>query len=310
MQLGMVGLGRMGGNMVERIRRYSGHRVVAFDQSEETAKRAREVGVACAHTLEELVASLSGSSPRVVWVMVPAGSATDSTIEALAGLLSPGDIIVDGGNSRWSDDVERYGRLRAQGIGYVDVGTSGGIHGLRNGYCMMVGGDKEHVAELTPILEALAPPYGDGPHGPGWLHVGQAGAGHYVKMVHNGIEYGMMRALGEGFALFNASQYDLDLAAIAHLFMQGSIIKSDLVGLAANALETEGNSLAALEPIVKHSGEGQWTVEEAMRLGVPVHVIAASLFARFDSQDGGDFASKLVAALRNQFGGHAVTRKT
>lgn len=309
MQLGMVGLGKMGGNMVERLVRGCEHQVVAFDQEPRaiTDLRHRGVDVTAAYSLSGLVDHLV--APRVVWVMVPAGEATEKTIDELAGLLEPGDVIIDGGNSNWHDDTRRHATLEQAGISYVDVGTSGGVHGLNNGYCMMVGGDDAAIKLITPILDTLAPAP-NGVHGPGWLHVGLAAAGHYVKMIHNGIEYGMMRAIAEGFGIMAASEFDLDLASIAHLFMRGSVVRSWLIELMAAALDAEGNNLAGLAPVVKDSGEGRWTVDEAVRLRVPAHVIAASLFSRFDSQDGGDFAAKCEAALRAKFGGHAVVRQS
>jgi 6-phosphogluconate dehydrogenase len=308
MQLGMVGLGKMGGNMVERLVRGGEHEVVAFDREPRaiTDLRHRGVAVTAGYSLDGLVEHLA--TPRVVWVMVPAGQPTESTIDELADLLEPGDVIIDGGNTNWRDDTRRHPSLAERGIHYVDVGTSGGVHGLNNGYCMMVGGDDDAIKLISPILDTLAPAP-NAVHGPGWLHVGPAGAGHYVKMVHNGIEYGMMRAITEGFGIFAASEFDLDHAAIAHLWMRGSVVRSWLIELMAAAFEAEGNDLAGLEPVVKDSGEGRWTVDEAVRLRVPAHVIAASLFARFDSQGSGDFASRGEAALRNQFGGHEVGRK-
>jgi len=307
MRLGMVGGGRMGGNMARRILRDSEHDVVVYDRDPDVVAQMVQIGAGGANSLEELVDKLLGDGPRLVWVMVPAGEATQQTVDALAALLKPGDVIVDGGNSKWTDDRDRQEKLREVGIHYVDVGTSGGVWGLDNGYCMMVGGDDEAVAALAPFLTILAPPF-DEEHGPGWLHVGPTGAGHYVKMVHNGIEYGMMRAIMEGFGLFDACEFDLDNAAIAHLWMRGSVIRSWLVELAALAFEAEGNDLAALAPVVSDSGEGRWTVEEGLRLRVPLEVITASLFARFASQGRGDFAGRGEAALRQQFGGHAVVR--
>lgn len=308
MQLGMVGLGKMGGNMVRRILRDSSHEVVAFDREPDAITQVQQQGGAVrgVYSLPGLVERLD--APRVVWIMVPAGRPTEATIDELTDLLAPGDVIVDGGNTNWHDDTRRYSALAQRGIHYVDVGTSGGVHGLNNGYCMMVGGDDDAVKLIAPILNALAPAPNEA-HGPGWLHVGPAGAGHYVKMVHNGIEYGMMRAITEGFGIFDASEFDLDHAAIAHLWMRGSVVRSWLVELMAKAFEAEGNNLAGLEPVVKDSGEGRWTVDEAVRLRVPAHVITASLLARFASQGGGDFASRGEAALRNQFGGHEVARR-
>ncbi|MEI2701584.1 MAG: decarboxylating 6-phosphogluconate dehydrogenase [Baekduia sp.] len=305
-QIGFVGLGRMGGNMVARIKRDSEHEVVAFDMGAEAVAKAVEHGASGASSLEELVSQLD--APRTVWVMVPAGEPTQQTVDQLAALLEPGDTIVDGGNSKWTDDVARGEALALEGIHYVDVGTSGGVWGLEVGYCMMVGGPDEAIERLAPFLDVLAPPPDD-EHGPGWGHMGGVGSGHYVKMVHNGIEYGMMQAYAEGFGLFDASDFELDNAKIAHLWMRGSVVRSWLCELAANAFDQEGNDLAALEPVVQESGEGKWTIEDALEKKIPVPVITASLFARYDSQSKGDFAAKVNAALRAQFGGHAVQRK-
>ena len=305
-QIGFVGLGRMGGNMVARIRRDSDHDVVAFDFDEKAVGRAKKAGAAGAKSLRDLVKQLE--PPRIVWIMVPAGDPTTKTVNELAKLLDRDDTIVDGGNSRWTDDKERAAALKKQGIHYVDVGTSGGVWGLQVGYCMMVGGPQKAVKRLAPFLDVLAPPPDD-EHGPGWGHFGPTGAGHYVKMVHNGIEYGMMQAYAEGFGLFDASEYELDNAQIAHLWMQGSVVRSWLCELLANAFEQEGNSLDALEPYVEDSGEGRWTVEDAIDKRIPMPVITASLFERFSSRGQGEFAAKVNAALRNQFGGHAVRKK-
>ncbi|MDX6670810.1 MAG: 6-phosphogluconate dehydrogenase [Solirubrobacteraceae bacterium] len=305
MQLGFVGLGKMGGNMVHRIHRDSDHTVVAFDFSEDAVREAEGNGATGASALDDLVSKLD--APRVVWIMVPAGDPTEQTVKALAALLDSGDTIVDGGNSRWTDDKRRAQELAERGIDYVDVGTSGGVWGLSVGYCMMVGGADAAVERLSPILDVLAPPTTE-EHGPGWGHFGPPGAGHYVKMVHNGIEYGIMQAYAEGFGLFHHCEYELDNAKIAHLWMQGSVVRSWLCELAALAFEQEGNDLAALEPFVEDSGEGRWTVEDAIDKRVPTPVITESLYARFASRGQGDFAAKVNAALRNQFGGHAVKK--
>jgi 6-phosphogluconate dehydrogenase len=243
----------------------------------------------------------------MVWIMVPSGAPTQQTVDKLAALLESDDMIIDGGNSRWSDDKARAVQLKAKGIHYVDVGTSGGVWGLDVGYCMMVGGPPRAVKRLAPILDVLAPA-SDAEHGPGWGHFGPTGAGHYVKMVHNGVEYGMMQAYAEGFALFDACEYELDNAKIAHLWMQGSVVRSWLCELAARAFEQEGNDLKGLEPYVEDSGEGRWTVEDAIELRIPAPVITASLFERFSSRARGSFAAKVNAALRAQFGGHAVKK--
>ena len=303
MQLGFVGLGRMGGNMVHRIHRDSDHEVVAFDFSEEAVQEAESHGATGASSLEEVVEKLD--KPRAVWVMVPAGDPTEQTVMTLADLLEEGDMVIDGGNTRWTDDKRRAEALRSKGIHYVDVGTSGGVWGIDVGYCMMVGGPDEAVERLSPILDVLAPPETE-EHGPGWGHFGPTGAGHYVKMVHNGVEYGMMQAYAEGFALFDACEYELDNAKIAHLWMQGSVVRSWLCELAARAFEMEGNDLESLEPYVEDSGEGRWTVEDTIDKRVPAPVITTSLFERFSSRGQNAFAAKVNAALRNQFGGHAV----
>jgi 6-phosphogluconate dehydrogenase len=305
MQLGFVGLGKMGGNMVHRIHRDSDHKVVAFDFSEEAVQEAEGHGAAGAGSLEEVVEKLD--APRTVWVMVPSGDATEQTVAKLGELLEEGDTVVDGGNTRWTDDKRRAEALAEKGIHYVDVGTSGGVWGIKVGYCMMVGGPDEAVERLAPILDVLAPP-ADDEHGAGWGHFGPVGAGHYVKMVHNGVEYGMMQAYAEGFSLFDASEYELDNAKVAHLWMQGSVVRSWLCELAALAFEQEGNDLAGLKPHVEDSGEGRWTVEDSIDKRIPTPVITTSLFERFSSRGQNAFAAKVNAALRAQFGGHAVEK--
>jgi 6-phosphogluconate dehydrogenase len=297
MELGFVGLGRMGGNMVTRLVQ-GGHRVVAYDRSAGAAALAKASGAEIVASLEELPRVLH--APRAVWIMVPAGEPTESTIDTLAGLLARDDVIVDGGNTRWKDDVRRGRSLAARGLHYVDAGTSGGVWGLQNGYCLMIGGEPDVVARLAPVFTTLAPPGG-------WLHVGAVGAGHYVKMIHNGIEYGMMQAYAEGFELMSASDYRLDLPAIATLWNQGSVVRSWLLELAADALAADP-TLAHLKPYVEDSGEGRWTVEDAVEKAVPAPVITAALYARFRSRRDNSFADRLLAALRNQFGGHAVRR--
>ena len=303
MQLGFVGLGKMGGNMVHRIHRDSDHKVVAFDFSDEAVKTTEEYGATGASSLEDLVSKLE--APRAVWIMVPAGDATQETVDALADLLEDGDAIIDGGNSRWTDDKARAEALAAKGIEYADVGTSGGVWGLEVGYCMMVGGTDEAIARLAPILDVLAPPETE-EHGPGWQHFGGPGAGHYVKMVHNGVEYGLMQAYAEGFDLFDKSEYELDNAKIAHLWMQGSVVRSWLCELAANAFEQDGNELSELDAYTEDSGEGRWTIQDATDRDVPTPVMTAALYARFYSRGNGDFTGRVLSALRNQFGGHAV----
>ncbi len=306
-QIGFIGLGRMGGNMVARIKRDSDHEVVALDLDLEAVERAVGVGAEGASDMADMVSKLD--APRTIWIMVPAGGPTQSTVDELAGLLEAGDTIVDGGNSKWTDDKLRAEQLEPKGIHYVDVGTSGGVWGLEVGYCMMVGGPDEAVRRLAPFLDVLAPPSTE-EHGPGWGHMGPTGAGHYVKMVHNGIEYGLMQAYAEGFDLFDKSEYELDNAKIAHLWMQGSVVRSWLCELAALAFEQDGNDLASLSGYTADSGEGRWTIEEAIDKDVPTPVITASLYARFTSRGNGDYANRILAALRNQFGGHAVKSHT
>jgi 6-phosphogluconate dehydrogenase len=299
MQLGFIGLGKMGGNMVHRIRRDSDHDVVAFDYNEDAVSTAEGHGATGVHSLEDLVAALT--APRMVWIMVPSGDPTEQTIQALAPLLEPGDVIVDGGNTKWHDDVRRAAELDAQGIHYVDVGTSGGVWGLEIGYCMMVGGHQDSVDRLAPILDVLAPP-------DGWRHFGDAGAGHFVKMVHNGVEYGIMQAYAEGFELMHKSKFPIELKEVAGLWNRGSVVRSWLCELAENAFAAEGNDLEALKGHVSDSGEGRWTIVDAIDHDVPTPVITASLYARFYSRGEGDYTHRVLAALRNQFGGHAVER--
>ncbi len=295
MQIGFVGLGKMGLNMVTRLRR-GGHAVVAFDQKADAVSRAEAAGAVGAASLDALVAALD--APRAVWIMVPAGDPTESTVRGLAARLSRGDTIVDGGNSRFHDDVRRASDLAAVGIDYVDAGTSGGIWGLEEGYCLMVGGRADVCERLSPIFGTLAP-------SDGYLHVGGHGAGHYVKMVHNGIEYGLMQAYAEGFELMHKSEYPLDLPAIARLWTRGSVVRSWLLELTARAL-CEDPGLEALEGHVEDSGEGRWTLHEGVDRAVPLPALTAALFARFRSREDNPFAERLLAALRQQFGGHAV----
>jgi 6-phosphogluconate dehydrogenase len=295
MQLGMIGLGRMGANMVRRLLR-DGHEVVAFNRTAEKTREIAGEGAGAAFTLEELVAKLE--PPRAVWIMVPAGDATEAQIEDLLPLLAPADTIVDGGNTNFHDDQRRYPALKAKGIHYVDAGVSGGIWGLANGFCLMVGGDPEPVQRLEPIFRSLAPQ-------DGYLHVGGPGAGHYVKMVHNGIEYGMMQAYAEGFEILHASDYKLDLHGIAHIWNHGSVVRSWLLELAERAFQND-QDLEHLKGWVADSGEGRWTVQEAIDRDVPAPVITMSLIMRLRSRQDDSYGAKVLAALRNEFGGHAV----
>jgi 6-phosphogluconate dehydrogenase len=299
MQLGFIGLGKMGGNMVHRIHRDSDHQVVAFDYNEAAVGAAEGHGATGVHSLEDLVGALE--KPRTIWLMVPHGDPTEQTIWKLAPLLEEGDTIVDGGNTKWHDDVRRASALAEQGIHYVDVGTSGGVWGIDVGYCMMVGGHEESVQRLAPVLDVLAPP-------DGWRHFGDAGAGHFVKMVHNGVEYGIMQAYAEGFELMYKSKFPIELKEVANLWMQGSVVRSWLLELAGRAFEQDGNDLEGIKGYVSDSGEGRWSIADGIDLDVPTPVMAASLYARFYSRDEGDYTHRVLAALRNQFGGHAVER--
>jgi 6-phosphogluconate dehydrogenase len=296
MRIGFIGLGRMGGNMVRRLVR-DGHEVVVYNRTPEKTTEIAGEGATPSYSIAELVTKLE--PPRAVWVMVPAGDATEAQIAELLDHLEPGDTIIDGGNTNFHDDVRRHADLAAKGIHYVDAGTSGGIWGLQVGYCLMVGGDTEAVSALEPIFLSLAPK-------DGYLHIGGPGAGHYVKMVHNGIEYGLMQAYAEGFEIMHASDYDLDLAAISELWMQGSVVRSWLLELAGRAFRANGPDLEHLKGFVADSGEGRWTVQEAIDHDVPAPVITFSLLTRFRSRQDDSYGAKVLAALRNEFGGHAV----
>jgi 6-phosphogluconate dehydrogenase len=298
MDLGMIGLGKMGAYMAERLVR-AGHRVVGYDLSPESVARVAAVGAEGAASLEALVTALP--APRAVWVMVPSGDPVDKTLAALLPHLAPGDIIIDGGNSNFHDTLRRAEQCQAAGCHLVDVGTSGGIWGLSEGYSMMVGGDEDAVAHLTPILQALAPAPDKG-----WGRVGPAGAGHFVKMVHNGIEYGLMESYAEGFAILQAqAEWSLDLAGIAEIWRFGSVIRSWLLDLTAAAL-TDDPALTDVAPFVADSGEGRWTLLEALDLEVPAPVIALALMQRLESRDQVEYADRLLAVMRGRFGGHAV----
>ena len=296
MELAIVGLGRMGGNMARRLH-LAGHQVVAFNRSPDKTREIMGEGLDGAFTPQEVVAKLK--APRVVWLMVPAGDATQATLEEFAALLQPGDTIVDGGNSNFHDTKRRYEELKPRGINFVDAGISGGIWGLKNGYGTMVGGDPEAVKLLEPIFLALAPPGG-------YVHCGPSGSGHYTKMVHNGIEYGLMQAYAEGFEILHASEYPIDLEAVAKAWQYGTVIRSWLLELAGLAFEQHGEDLGDIRGWVEDSGEGRWTVQEAMDLDVPAPVITLSLLTRFRSRQEESYAARVLAALRNQFGGHAV----
>jgi len=298
MQLGFIGLGKMGANMVQRLLE-GGHKVVVYDRSDEAIKSSEAKGATAASSLEDLVKKLD--KPAAVWVMVPSGAPVNQTIDALKPILAKGDIVIDGGNSNFKESKAHSDDCRNSGLEWVDVGTSGGIWGLKLGYCMMIGGEEEPVKRLDPIFKTLAPENG-------YLHAGKAGAGHYAKMIHNGIEYGMMQAYGEGFEILRASDYDFNLAALAELWMQGSVIRSWLLELCGDALKRDPD-LKGIKDYVEDSGEGRWTVLEAIEHDVPALTLMLSLMVRFRSRQEESFSAKVIAALRKEFGGHGVKAK-
>ena len=325
MQIGMIGLGRMGGNIVRRLLA-RGHKAVVFDQSTAAIDRLAGEGATPSTGLEDLVAKLE--KPRVAWVMLPAGTPTEDAIAALAKLMAPGDIIIDGGNTFYKDDIRRAAALKAKGIRYVDVGTSGGVWGLERGYCMMIGGDADTVHHLDPVFSALAPGRGDIPRTrgregrdprveQGYIHAGPSGAGHFVKMIHNGIEYGLMQAYAEGFDILKHAnspdlpaeqRFDFDLADVAEVWRRGSVVSSWLLDLTAAAL-AEDPALDSFEGRVADSGEGRWTINAAIEEGVPAMVLSAALYARFRSRQQPSYADKLLSAMRKGFGGHQEPKK-
>jgi len=300
MKIGFVGLGKMGSNMVERLLLHN-HQVAAYDLSEKAREEVAQKGAEVADSLKELVQKLD--APRAIWIMVPAGKPTQDTIDSLSSLLQKGDIIIDGGNSYYKDSIRRAGQLKEKGIFFLDAGTSGGIWGLKIGYCLMVGGEKDIFLRLEPIFRALAPQ-------DGYAYLGESGAGHFVKMVHNGIEYALLQAYGEGFEIMQAKKdFNLDLGKISHLWNQGSVVRSWLLELAEDVFK-KSPRLEEIEGYVIDSGEGRWTVFEAINEEVPAPVINLSLLQRFRSRQKESFSAKVIAALRNEFGGHEVKKKT
>ncbi len=298
MEIGFVGLGRMGLNMTTRLLR-GGHQVAAYDRGAEAVKSAAANGASGVSRLEDLVAALK--PPRAIWLMIPAGDPVDQTIAALLPALTKGDLLIDGGNSNYKDSQRRAAELEKRGMLFCDSGTSGGIWGLANGYCIMIGGSDAAIARLKPALDTLAPPEG-------WLHVGPPGAGHYAKMIHNGIEYGMMQSYAEGFEILSASGYDYDLSKLAHLWNRGSVVRSWLLELLEDAFAKDPH-MEKIKGWVEDSGEGRWTVQEAIDRNVPAEVLTLSLLARFRSRQDDSFRDRVIAALRNEFGGHAVKAK-
>ena len=300
MELGMIGLGRMGGNMAQRLVA-GGHRVVTYDRDSDAVTASHDFGGEGATSLEDVISRLA--APRAIWIMVPAGEPTENTLDQLAELLSPGDAVLDGGNANYKDSMRRSKKLAARGIDFIDVGTSGGIWGLTEGYSLMVGGEEAAVERMEPIFHTPAPTPDKG-----YSRVGPSGAGHFTKMVHNGVEYGLMQAYAEGFEMLAAKEeFNLDLPGIADTWRYGSVVRSWLLDMAANALK-EDPALESLDSYVDDSGEGRWTVEESVELAVPIPVITLSLQARFRSRQKQPFGGRLLAALRNQFGGHAVRK--
>ena len=300
MQLGLIGLGKMGGNMAERLR-LAGHQVVGFDFSADAVAKLTASGNVGASTLEDMVAKLD--TPRAIWIMVPSGDPVDQTIAKLEALIAPGDTLIDGGNSNYKDSIRRHGEVTAKGFNFIDVGTSGGVWGLKEGYSMMIGGDEAPVERLRPIFETLAPGKTSG-----WGRVGPAGAGHFVKMVHNGIEYGLMQAYAEGFTILEKKEsLDLDLVQIAEIWRNGSVVRSWLLDLTADALKANP-TLDGLEAYVADSGDGRWTVFEAIDLNVSAPVITESLIRRIRSREENNFTDRMLSIMRNAFGGHAVKK--
>jgi 6-phosphogluconate dehydrogenase len=299
MKIGFVGLGKMGGNMVERLLN-GGHEIVAFDPVKEALKEAENKGAVPANSLQELVDKLD--APRAIWIMVPSGDPTEETITALSSLLAEGDVLIDGGNSFYKDSTRRAAALKAKGVSFLDAGTSGGIWGLKLGYCLMIGGEASVFEQLEPVFKTLAPE-------DGYAYVGASGAGHFVKMVHNGIEYALLQGYAEGFEILNARRaFKLDLKKIAHLWNQGSVIRSWLLELAEDAF-TKDPKLESIRGYVQDSGEGRWTVAEAIENDVPAPLITLSLLERLRSRQGESFSAKVIAALRDEFGGHGVKKK-
>jgi 6-phosphogluconate dehydrogenase len=297
MKIGFVGLGKMGANMVQRLL-LNGHEVTVYDMNAASVASVQEKGAEAANNLIDIVSKLP--ERKVVWLMVPAGKPVDDSIDVLLGILHKDDIIIDGGNSNWKESIERSKKTARYGVHYVDCGTSGGLWGLQNGYCLMYGGDKDASSYLEPIFSALTVANGH-------MYCGKSGSGHFTKMIHNGIEYGMMQSYAEGFEILEKSDFDIDLKKTADLWMQGSVVRSWLLELIGNALEADPN-LEGLKPYVADSGEARWTVQAAIDLDVPAPVITSSLFSRFASRNDNSFGLKLVAAMRNQFGGHAVKK--